>query len=1687
MDLPEVEPTEESQQVQSVESVESVENREVNEVEEFRVEEDPVSEENVSSVSQDQSSIQISPTPKSLSANMTDDPELDLMLFVQLGDHVYIESDKYGKVVGTVYYRSLEFIHIRPIGVSNRVVVFELEQTDEEEKYKEEYGVTRVIILQKRAFDSFVVQQDFRKGQIIDTFDSNGEMYKRYKITDVNKDNDYIKIAEMDEEKQVIEDTEQEVSFGYVGIDPSEPFQVISIYDYSIKETELQNESHSITFDPTMEDIEEIPVNDDDVIEVIGEIEVVLPRILREAASYEQIIPDHIQKIDALNDFISNLDLSSQKNKKVIRDQRLLVETLHQLKQDSISYYNDGTVRGPKVVSATTLSELIDMAAVPLGRPVLDIMKKGYKLAKDDPEDALQTTDEFTFVEFNRELDAKLEQYSSIISTPAQGVGSQVREWVDKSLYFKSYLSPWFPKDMEVPIWSALRDSEFFRTVSPTLVEISDQSHTLIPSVEGYLASHSDKAAPEFDQILFGMERALSTSYRKSSDRSRHVFMDEEKASLVSYLLFPLRAAPYIGSKRTLSLAIDSGRSQLPFKTMRTILEEIGDPKVSGGTSQDIVLIDTTSQAYGTILIEKYLEGQTIPALGLGDTYYVLNQYGLDELELNESIANVLQTKITLYQQQLISSLGELRKKQAESPLKIPEVNHLISSPNFLISVKTQPLLLKAIEEYEMINPTIATSDIGIVNHLMKHHNNYFQVTAGNNNYYIAKAFYEENNNQFHDQLRINHIIETNRKTAGKPPKRIKCPHVKDMVSVRKIFDEDERFHELARVYRNYQGARIDNWFHCNLCKEHFLCVHERLQLQAYLNPIEKSLIEKKIILECSGGQFNGKYICRNCGQPMRELDYDNHLEFDEEGRPKSGSAVIEDREALLEEKIEMMISAPVEKSEQEDMNLNDSERVCYEVARELSERVGISLDRAGFRFVIQHTLLIMSTFPNQAVYAKIRQAKPTTTPAFEVAFSRKYVAVCAALLLIEVQSKIPSYKIRYSLRGCSSPGFGGYPLVEEKEQKEGIEYLACAISTIRRQDGVFFQTGFHLIANPEARTGGIIKYIQSVMESDVLKIDMVQANLSAKRIYMTDIGSSDGIAIDTRPRDQIPESFLPEQIILKPEEAAENAISPEVVQAMGSRGSSALVKLWIRQAHAIAKANVKLVRGSPLSEVSCCFHPIMGQTDAWFKELPALGLRKIVPHQQGQFMVTKFVPRSIDSSVALPDRDLFYRLFLKYCFHGPNTGHPHEPGLTNICTWCGFEFPTHPSIMDTEKQGKTAIASQNVDTSDEKFTELLDIIHDNNKVSSIKHNELRSVEEIMTEFGGIYPTVIPEWKEIIQETTQNFLKLPPNADRGDLVQALSLISNTTMDAQVLLQTHFPRKGANEVIYELLDEISKLSWINFFQILQTYFITTFQRLLTNYSEKALFVPIELTKDLSDIHVKEDLMPKIENELSLVRMYQEKMKKPDVAYVRSKMSYCLKQWSAILPYKNIIRSTLIPGRDKALVYIQQLILYGTLSTLIDPDHIPDEAIIENPVKSSGQSSSRFIIQLLVHILTKYKKESISYNEEEIRAQIAIREEKERVFVINEFNKLTEEERQIELINKRLGLGKWAVGGTSLTYKYDADYYDLERRKREAAGIGSHPDEISHLLGELDHEYEAENQEEDGYDHAEQDQD
>ena len=131
---------------------------------------------------QRESSVQIAPTGESsMDAN-------NPMLYIQLGDRVVIYSTKYGRTIGTVYYRSYDRISIKPDGVSNMLHHFEMTEVDEIEVYKEEDGVTSAMVIEKRIYESFVEQQDFRKGQIIDTFDTDGARANSYTIVAIKRE-----------------------------------------------------------------------------------------------------------------------------------------------------------------------------------------------------------------------------------------------------------------------------------------------------------------------------------------------------------------------------------------------------------------------------------------------------------------------------------------------------------------------------------------------------------------------------------------------------------------------------------------------------------------------------------------------------------------------------------------------------------------------------------------------------------------------------------------------------------------------------------------------------------------------------------------------------------------------------------------------------------------------------------------------------------------------------------------------------------------------------------------------------------------------------------------------------------------------------------------------------------------------------------------------------------------------------------------------------------------------------------------------------------------------------------------------------------------------------------------------------------------------------------------------------------
>lgn len=1595
-------------------------------------------------------SVQIAPTGETNPvAADTDDP----MLFIQLGDRVVIDSRKYGRTVGNVYYRSLERISIKPDGVSNMLHDFDVEDTEDGENFNEDDGVTAVYIIEKRKFDSFVEQQDFRINQIIDTFNAAGAQYKSYKITQVDKENDVIQITDLEDPE-----TPYELQFNFIGIEPDEDFKVISIRQLTDDEKSAEGEGtkEGEEVEEVDEEEEGVAEEDEDVIEEVGIVEIVRPKVFREAAVYEQRIPDTLQKVDALNDFIGSIDTSLQKDPKAIRAVRILVETLFNLKQATIAYNDDGSVRGQKELSATTLAELINKTTVPLGRAVLKVSKKEYKGFEDEMAAYLgkleeaKTSEDVHFVDFNDELNVMIQNKSAIVSSKMSCApsGQIVREWNDQQQFLKEFLSPWTPSSQTEPLWHALSDSDFFRTMPPDTTEDKDGVEVFTRALPGYVPSVSrDKNSdPIFDKVPFGIERALTTTYRKGVERKKQALLPEESATMNSYLIFPAKTAATIGTTRSSSIAVDSGRSQMTPKTMLDIIKTTGAPK-EVGTSADLILLDVDGSTLGNIPLKDYIEGISVPALGLGDTIATLEQYGIDKLELTPELAGVLLNKIDLYQKQLISTLAKLRTIIETEGASEPEANPFLENPAILEEILTQPKLADDLQDFERINPSLVSSDLGKVAYLLRKHQDYFQVAAGKNPVLIAKALLDANNEAYIQSLKIANIIKYNQLNAGFKPKKNTCIHVKDLVAVRRIGDDYERFKNLVDFFKKYQGTRDGNWIDCNLCKEHLLCIHERLQIQAFLSPKEKQAIEKEIILKFSGGVFQGKYICRNCGQAIKDLDFDNNIEFDDDGRPKSGRAVLVDEDAIFEEKLDNLVSVPIEPSQKKELKLSDTETVYYNVIREIAERVGISMDNTGYKRVINQTITYVSKFPTRTVYEDNRQKNPKIkVPDYEVASSRNLITAAATYLLLEIQTKIPSYVVRYTLIGCKSPGFDGYPLDEDPDKEQGIEYIACAVGSIRRNDAPWNQTGFSKIADDAKRQAGIVTYIKNALKL-ALKDEMILAHLAEKRAYLTDVIGAE--ADKDRPKDMIPSTFLPQQIIITPEEAAKDVITPEVAAAMGNKGSHALVKLWIRQAHSLAKRTASLVRGSPLSETTCCLANIEAPGTFWrsASDLPQIGRRHLVPNQQGQPLVTPFIPRDAGSVVAEPDKELYYRLFLKCCFQGPRKGYPHEPGLTNMCTWCGFQFPTNPKVMDTDTEGKTALSSQSIDTNTAEFTSLLDTIHKVNNVEPLHKHVLQSVKEIMAEFGEISPPPIPDWNGVIAETTVRFLELPPNADRADVALAASVISEATSIPKSILYGRL----TIETYQNILEEIVKLSWTNFFQVIQNYFITPAQRLVSDYNPKSLFIPIELEKSLSKQHVEKDLNPILKAEVATISKREDIIKKPALNFARAKLNYFIAQMSAILGFKSKVRPIIIPGRDVTLTYIQRTLLYGPLSTLLNSAEIPPDFEDVSSVSAVGDPSMRFLLEIIVETLAKYKSERLSFNDEELKRQIAVRDEKERHHVLMEYDKLTDEEHAVENITKRLGLGKWAVGGTKLIYSYDKDYYDLEREKRLAAGI------------------------------------
>jgi hypothetical protein len=1572
----------------------------------------------------------------------------------QLGDGVYIAGGRLDGTRGRIYYMDDERIRILPVGASDRLIEIPLVDGDLDPSL----GITNFFQTSARAAPAFVSQIDAHVDQIAETFGMNGEPGIQYTIKEINEDEDTITL---------VDETggEKKIEFNFTGIPVDEGFAVLRPRQASLPQNNGEGAPP-----------EEVPQEEEvDIFGEIGENAQEENAGLVERPATQRVYPDIVQRNDMFQNLLELLDVAAQKNVKRQRDTRQLVEQLLLLRNEVVKYDAAGEPDGKHITSFQTIAELLEHTDIPLARPVLQASRSIYLDRTQDGNDPNELPGVDVDIHYLREV---VDDSNEFLDTQLGGTSGQLvlpdalPQWFTSwENFYKRFMRSWISEGAAGEAVTFRGDKEFLRAPVPdgkgamtdglpAFGEGGDDEH--IKGIDKEFMSTASLVGKVRLSLLKGL--GPRTTRLKEKDGQRRIETGDE-GIIINQLLFPLQTQGTLGLSRSGQLKKDIAYSHLRSKGLLTVINDLGgvpEEAVAGG----IISIGEGGNTSGNIAIEDWLKVQPIHIRGLGDALIELKNLGLTQKELSTDQQTILVDKVKQFRallKQYITTERELSAK-AVAELRLENLPFLQGEAleDIMATLQSEPLIQARIEELRARTPAYKDNDMALVAGISAQMSDLLlTVFAG-----IPAPLARERNRQVRDNfleaLRQALLKAEKKAGAGEIPTPIQCPHVESLNAIRKVKDDDERMQLLSRMLARFRGVTKDNWIKCSASggAHNLMCYHEFLQLQEYLHPREKDTIHKELLLAFSGGSFQGRFMCKNCGQPISEMEFDQSMEFDDNGRPMANRAALVDAAAVAEEGLQAIIGTSDE--DEEAKFATDMQTMIYKAARQIFDKLGIYAELDSFKRIVQRVESDIQKQPSREEYAKMIKAKKGEGKPldYDVLIHRLLVSSAGAHCLIEIQTHIPDFVLRYKIPGCVA-GFSGYPMGKE-EDKTGINYMSCAIASIKSAEPPWSLTGFLTIGVDKKRQEAIAGGVQK-MAADALKTAIVQQLISVKRTHYEKIYGKSSMS-DHIP-EYVPAGFRPVPYFVKAAEAAEAVVVPEAAAPLD------LARAWIQTGHRIARDNGQYVRGSPYIEASCCYTPISEPRSFWAAKedtLPKLPAKTPPRGQAASQVMLRFTPRRLVKVLSDPPEDLFYRVFLRICYDGPRKGLPHEPGYTNNCPHCGFTFPDNPymispgppltkdlfkewqSEMDSIiTKGKSALESQKVIVDRGTFENVLDAAHTKFHVNMPERVQPTTGTALLAKIAAVEPEPFEGFRLLMAETISRAATLTGGAEEMAVAQAYAPLSDNMIEVLGDIQK---RLGIPAV--RTLQSLIKQSPSQIVESARTYFLVPFQRLVLKFKPDSLKVQkaYKLPTQTQD-----DVNASLASHLQYLQTLQKVVK----GYSEIKLIQAQRQLAAVLRMiQNEIRPNMIPGGELGTGYLVSALLVGILGEFINANVVP------TGVSGTGGAidvTARVPINILEVCLSRLQLEGLNFTEDEIRDLIARRTAAEKDLFTTGQNKMTPEEKKADLMMQRLGLGKWAVGGTKAVYTLDPDQLDREREQRIEMGLGDFaidPDAAAH---------------------------
>jgi len=1604
---------------------------------------------------------------------------------LHIGNTIEITSDKYGYVTGRVVYRDAVLMRLMPQEVSDRALDFPL--TGDGMEFSSDLGVSVVEVIATQDSDYYTDLLGAQPGETLEFFTTDG--------TEAAPNGIVAEVVRTGSKDNILLTDGRTLRFR--GRGPQPPIAVIRV------RTALNVAAATEEGAPDDTTAKAAVERQSDVLALLR---AVLPTAeVAAVPTAERGFPDSLQREDLFQDLLTRVKPKLRKQFRTLRGLEREVDIAVSLKNTAVK---SGGASAPVIESLEAAVKAAKTGeAVSLSIPVVTgarILNLDEHTKVGTTTDGVKATD--VVPRILTEVEVASDDAASMFESGTSGRGFNV---YTTDLFSRDQITLDGPRSETG--WQV--DQDVIRTAPP---------ETAVQGLSRGLPNREDENKVSEAYLQNNVEERTLRLLKSDIIYPRKMIggiqiATSDPDNIAAWTILPIKAAlrlrPSVKPGHLPTAMLYS--TQLEDNNLPTITETIralAEPEASINTvwtmtptGESHALADWLRLALKTCVHPAESLGPRMPVL-----LSVLDTLGIGNSDLAPAIAEVVADWVSASQKQWKELFRTERQRIRDLLKTVPKREFPGTDEPVWATLRQTPALSEVMADGQRRNPAIFAAPAVITATLLTEAQgdalpivwNAIGVAVDD----IAKAKQALDASRSY-QLRRAGLRGAALLGLSAAPEINTCVHVNRLEAIRNITDVVEAARLLQEFVDEFQGGKRGDWVTCALCQQDCVCYHELIELEALAQPTRGDAIHRQVMVRFGGDRYEGKIICRNCGQPLQDIDYDEHVEFDDEGR-----AIIETSVLTAEQQEEIptestwraataaLVAGPIAYA-------TESQRALGEALTTILERAGATASEAVHRQIVRYAdLYVSARAPTQAAYDAQRTRLLTSAatrikagtaapdvPTYAAVIDQLRVVALTATLGIALQIADPPIQVANPFPLCRFSRSGWPAEAEAKPDSEGaLSYIACVVASIQREAAPWRNVAWAAEPKLESRRKkALTTAIQAAQI--ILGVDAKGSALSFTPEVRTALTrtQTDKVAAKKRAQvtqnDRIPAQFRPEpHPPMIPRTGAEIDPLPnvEAATAEGTAAPAGLIESvseaihraaisTVTELHMAAAAGSEALQGSKVTDSVCC--PVAmtaADTDALLLGVPYPGAKNLkmaarllqsaqptVP-RAGTHLWTQEADHTVEPVEREVDSSLLFQLFLKYCYTGPQPGAAHEFSVGDRCRQCGFRLGVAEG--DT---GAAILASQEGDLRVEPTEAAFDALSD-----AVRRRKLLMARK---------PAQAAPWLSGLQQLAKVLSATESHRICGEALAAVlanpEITPATPLDELGRAQLWTPvsalmdalrtevadaigpttpsvagqraQARAREAVTALdtFDALTEDPFIEGPRAIQEYWCAKTQAAGAGWGVRA--VKGAAWSALSQDH--NNLVNKIlRDNADWFGGTIEEDERGVLRSVAQNLGPALSAWIRNVRRPDISTAwTLQEGQTLLRCLVLKTWRDAVVASSSFYESMPGPA--ERIKASTGVGN--WTRALMYHV----KQQFVRYSRDKIAAVLQERAELERTSVVEEFQAIKDDdERAAELIKKQLRMGRWGVAAKGWS-RYDPELYEFENEQRKRMGIVDPP--------------------------------